>query len=385
MSATRSRVLLGMIVSLVGNPAPAVADDAEVSQASFDTPWCRSSAHDTVDLLLSSDTYVFDSNELKSKLAGLDGYRMRVTFDDQGRLVRHQIDPIWSFGKGSRGGFFTHPMFGGNVGDMHVHVRDDGSIRRFLREEADTFLWQDFVERTRTWGEWSAMAALPHVRWGNLVTEGNRWQCVELGEPISQIAVFDTDSMKRVEDPWLVDTLIANLKQVDFKRSELRVSNRKNFVLRKLSRDDHNEFTLFGRGMDGPIKFVAPPGARIRAVSESDDMRAAVIFGLYPEKVYVHEVDRGQANRTFDLENAAQVRSKTLCDAAYDVWYHAADRSIVGVDADFEVATPSPTIKFTAKARVARWNLKTGKVLETTIPYGEHFHVADRHVFPKQP
>jgi hypothetical protein len=66
MSATLSRVLLGTIVSLVGHARPAVADDAEVSQAGFDIPWCRSSAHDTVDLLLSSNVYVFDSNELKS-------------------------------------------------------------------------------------------------------------------------------------------------------------------------------------------------------------------------------------------------------------------------------------------------------------------------------
>ena len=363
-------------ISLIGE---AIADDVlTTASLSFSS---RSPAKNSVDLLIETATTVFDENDNESKLAGQDGYRMRLTFDDDGRIVGRETVKVWT---GS--GLFGHAMLNGNYVDTYVHVGDDGSMRRFLRKSKSDFTWQEFDEKSKTWGQESAKQSVPRVFGRNLRTEGHRWECIEHDKSPVGVDIYNLDLLTSIKDDWLERTIKTNLRRASFTLGNgIRVSNEKNFVVLEQSLDEYEEFELFGRGMTGSTSFKAPQGTYVRAVSESEDGRAAIIFSLEPDTVYAHEIDPHTVERSFNLKDLKQVRSKSLRDAGYDVWYHADAHSIVGVDTDFDVVTPSRTLTFKANARIVRWNLKTGEVVETTVPVGEQFHIVDRHVVPKVP
>ncbi len=356
-------------------------DDRSLTLASVSTEGFRFPDKNTIDLLIETKTTLFDEEVLKSIGGARDGYRLRVKFDERWQPVARQIDLLWS-----GDGLFGHPMLNGNAAETYLHVRDDGSMVRFHRKNGDLFALQAFDEKSRTWGPEEGAAAILCNSPRNLRTCGNRWECIETGDPPTGVAVYDLEQRKQVKDEWLETTITANLKHADFRGGTgMHISNEKNYVLLGQRRPDRDEFVLFGFGMIGTTKYVGPRGTSIRGIYEARDGRAAVLFVSRPDIVYAHEIDRRSVDRTIDFKEVRRVRSEPFYAATHATWYHAENRTIVGVDTNYDIVEPSPSIEFTSKARVVRWNLESGNFTETAVPVGEHFHVVDRHVVPKSP
>lgn len=354
-------------------------DGGEPVYVALDVSSLRFPDKNSVDLLLTTSTSFFDDKTSKALYAN-DGYRLRLKFDDRRQVVKQQIDRTWSGAKG----YYVHPKNDQYEANTCVHVREDGSMTRFMRIADEGFDSQVFDEVTRTWGKSVTVKVKPWSVSGsfNLTHEGGRWQCVEQGKPPTSVKVYDREQDKEVKDKWLETTILNHFQVADI-WNETRISNEKNFVLFKQGHRDRTEFHLFGFGMPGSTKFNAPASVRARALREAGGGRAAIVFNSEPDLIYAHEIELRNAARIVDFKNVKRVQSKSLYNAMYDVHYHGENRTIVGVDED-SLPARIGSAAFEAKVRVVRWSLETGDISETVIPYGAMFQLVDRHVVPAE-
>lgn len=376
----RLKLALGLLSILLAVLDTAAANDGgEPIHVTLDASSVRFPDKNSVDVLLATSTDFFDRKTSKA-LHASDGYRLRLKFDDRWQLVQQQIDPAWS---GVRG-FFCDPKFDPYDGvETYVHVRDDGSMARFSRTGDEAFSRQAFDEEARKWGPPVAVKVPRRSGSFNLTTEGGRWLCVEQGKPPTSVMIYDLEQDKVVEDEWLESTILKNFQFTDIWNGT-RISNEKTFVMFKHGHRDRTEFLLFGFGMPGVTKLVAPAKVRDRALHESRGGRAAIVFNAEPDVIYAHEIDRRSAGRIVDFKDVKRAESKSLYNAMHNVRYHGENRTVVGIDADRRPVQVGPAA-FEAKARVVRWKLETGKISETIVPFAEQFQLVDRHVVPKGP